>query len=65
MTKLSAENSKLSYHGTLQIPAFLTGAGEHELEIGVEDVTLAAGEVLEREYWMTTQDTAALDTNVI
>ena len=65
VTKLSSENSRLSYHGTLQIPAFLTGAGEHELEIGVEDVTLAAGEVLEREYWMTTQDTAALDTNVI
>ena len=65
VTKLSAENSKLSYHGTLQIPAFLTSTGEHELEIGVEDVTLAAGEVLEREYWMTAQDTAALDTNVI
>lgn len=65
VSKLSAENSKLSYHGTLQIPAFCTSTGEHELEIGVEDVTLAAGEVLEREYWMTAQDTAALDTNVI
>ncbi|MBO5153020.1 MAG: hypothetical protein J6C00_01530 [Eubacterium sp.] len=65
VTKLSAENRKLSYHGTLQIPAFRTSTGEHELEIGVEDVTLSAGEVLEREYWMTAQDTAALDTNVI
>ena len=65
VTKLSAENRRLSYRAVLQIPAFRTSAGEHELEIGVEDVTLAAGEVLEREYWMNTQDTAALDTNVI
>lgn len=65
VTKLSSENMKFSYHGSLQIPAFLTSSGEHELEIGMEDVTLAEGEVLEREYWMTAQDTAALDTNVI
>ncbi|MDY3819303.1 MAG: hypothetical protein SO019_09630 [Lachnospiraceae bacterium] len=65
VTKLSSENKKLSYHAQLQVPAFATRSGDHELEIGVEDVTLAEGEVLEREYWMTAQDTAALDTNVI
>lgn len=65
VTKLSAENKKLSYHAQLQVPVFATSAGDHELQVGVEDVTLAQGEVLEREYWMTAQETAALDTNVI
>lgn len=65
VTKLSAENKKLSYHAQLQVPVFATSAGDHELQVGVEDVTLPQGEVLEREYWMTAQETAALDTNVI
>lgn len=65
VTKLTADSKKLTYHGVLQVPAFRTGDGEHELEIGVDDVTLAEGEVLEREFWMTALETAALDTNVI
>ena len=65
VTKLSSENRRLSYHGALQVPAFHTRTGEHEVEIGVEDVMLAEGEVLEQEYWLAAQETAALDTNVI
>ncbi|MGN0343766.1 MAG: hypothetical protein ACI4EC_02275 [Lachnospiraceae bacterium] len=65
VTKLSSENRRLSYHGALQVPAFYTRTGEHEVEIGVEDVMLAEGEVLEQEYWLAAQETAALDTNVI
>ena len=65
VTKLASDSKKLSYRGVLQVPAFQTRSGGYELEVGVEDVTLAEGEVLEREFWMTTQETAALDTNVI
>lgn len=65
VTKLTSDSKKLSYRGVLQVPAFRTRSGNHELEIDVEDVTLTEGEVLEREFWMTTQETAALDTNVI
>ncbi|MBO5246172.1 MAG: hypothetical protein J6B28_02805 [Eubacterium sp.] len=63
--KLSSDNKKLSYRGVLQVPAFATSEGAHELEIGFEDVMLTEGETLEREYWMITQETAAVDTNVI
>lgn len=63
--KLSTDNKKLSYRGVLQVPAFITSEGTHELEIGFEDVMLTEGETLECEYWMVTQETAAVDTNVI
>ncbi|MDD6038829.1 MAG: hypothetical protein PUD20_08565 [bacterium] len=65
VTKLSTEQRRLSYHGVLQIPAFVTATGEHELPIEIEDVSLTEGEVLEREFWMTAYETAAVDTNVI
>lgn len=65
VTRVGHENQKLSYHATLQVPAFVTSEGAHELEIGVDDVVLSEGKTLEREYWMLTQETAAADTNVI
>ena len=65
VTKLTADVKRLSYHGILQIPAFETADGGHELEIGIEDAALTEGEILEREFWMNTQQTAAVDTNVI
>ena len=65
VTKLTADVKRLSYHGILQIPAFETADGGHELEISIEDAALTEGEILEREFWMNTQQTAAVDTNVI
>lgn len=63
--KNSAENKKLTYHGVLQVPVFLTGDREHELEINLEDISLAEGESLQREYWLFTQDAALVDTSIV
>ncbi len=65
VTKLTSDTKRLSYEGVLQVPAFVTSDGGHELSIGVEDVMLTEGEVFEREFWMNAQEGAALDTNVI
>ena len=63
--KYSAENKKLTYHGTLQVPAFLTEDKGHELEINLEDISLAEGECLLKEFWLFTQDTAMVDTSIL
>ena len=63
--KHSVENKKLTYHGTLQVPAFLTGDKEHELEIDLEDISLAEGESLQREYWLLAQDASVVDTSIV
>lgn len=63
--KTTGQPQKLTYHGTFQIPAFLTPEGEHELEVAVEDAALAEGEVLVREYWMAVQNTDIIDTTVL
>ena len=63
--KISDADVSLSYSGILQIPAFADPDGNHEIQIVVDDVLLARGEVLEREYWMTAQEVAALETTII
>ena len=56
---------KLTYHGILQIPVFLTPDGEHEIEINLEDISLADGESVKKEYWLVTQDVTMLDTTIL
>ena len=63
--KHSAENKKLTYHGILQVPVFLTPDGQHEIEINLEDISLGNGERVKREYWLLTQDVTMLDTSVL
>ena len=63
--KRSPAHKTLSYHGILQIPVFLTPEGEHEVEIELSDVSLAEGDSLKKEYWLTTQDVTMLDTTVL
>ncbi|MBQ7506476.1 MAG: hypothetical protein IJT05_04025 [Lachnospiraceae bacterium] len=63
--KISDADVSLSYSCILQIPAFADPDGNHEIQIVVDDVLLARGEVLEREYWMTAQEVAALETTII
>ena len=63
--KHSAENKKLTYHGILQVPVFLTPDGQHEIEINLEDISLGNGERVKKEYWLLTQDVTMLDTSVL
>mgnify|MGYP007121849755 CR=1 FL=1 len=63
--KHSAENKKLTYHGILQVPVFLTPDGQHEIEINLDDISLGNGERVKKEYWLLTQDVTMLDTSVL
>ena len=63
--KLSEEDTRLSCRGILEVPAFLSEAGEHSIEIGVEDLTLDMGEVFVKDYWVKVQDAAYDETDVI
>ncbi len=63
--KHSTENKKLTYHGSLQIPVFVTPEGQHELEIDLEDISLGYKEKMKKEYWLVTQDVTMLDTSVL
>ena len=63
--KLSAEDVRLSCKGILEVPAFLTSEGEHDIEIYVEDVRLSNGESIKKEYWVNVQDNDALETDII
>lgn len=63
--KHSAENKKLTYHGILQVPVFLTADGQHEIEISLEDISLKEGESVKKEYWLVTQNVAVVDTSIL
>ncbi|MDE6640510.1 MAG: hypothetical protein K2K63_08300 [Acetatifactor sp.] len=63
--KLSSENKKLTYHGNLQIPVFLTPEGQHEIEINLEDISLGYKEKVKKGYWLVTQEVTMLDTSVL
>lgn len=63
--KLSSENKKLTYHGSLQIPVFLTPEGQHEIEINLEDISLGYKEKVKKGYWLVTQEVTMLDTSVL
>ncbi len=63
--KLSAESRKLTYHGTIQTPVFLTAQGGHEFDVDLEDISLSEGESLSRDYWLLTQDVDMVDTSIL
>ncbi len=63
--KKSEENKHLTFHGMLQVPSFLTPDGGHEINIDLEDVTLKAGEAVQKDYWLFTENVPAEDTTIL
>ena len=63
--KLSDADVRLTCRGILETPVFRTAEGEHEVEIGVEDVSLQSEEVLRKEYWVKVEDTPAIESELI
>ena len=63
--KLSGNDVSLNCRGVLEMPAFVTADGEHEIEFSVENLRLAVGDSLKKEYWVRVQDTPAIATELI
>lgn len=65
VTKLSSVDVKLSYNGTLQIPAFNAPDGSHEIYVDIDNLLLEPGKSKDFDFWMITQDIPAPETNII
>ncbi len=63
--KLSDAPNKLTVHGTIQVPGFLTANDTQEIPLNIESVTLDKDEKLISEYWMTTQKSEEDSTTLI
>lgn len=63
--KLSEEDVKLYYEGTLQTPALFSVTGEQEQHIFLENVSLPRGAGIVKEYWMRAQEEVLPDTGVM
>lgn len=63
--KTSDADVRLTCRGILETPVFITAEEEHEIEIGVEDVSLAIGSVIRKEYWVKVEDTPAVESELI
>ena len=63
--KLTDNDVKLSYHGILDIPAFVAPDGSQQIELSIDDVELMEGDVYSQDYWMQVQPKAGIETNVI
>lgn len=64
-TKLSSESVSLSCRAILEMPVFETPDGEHDMEIGIDDLELSEGETIRREYWVSVMDTPEDKTDLI
>ena len=65
VTKVSDEDVRLTYHGVLQIPVFLSEDGKNEIAVDIDDLTLENGESITYDYWMMVQNSPVIETNVI
>ncbi len=63
--KNSDSDKRLSYHGTLQVPAFSTPEGRHEIDLNISDIFLRKNETAEFEYWMDVQNVSSNETSII
>ncbi|MBQ7564199.1 MAG: hypothetical protein IJT16_09440 [Lachnospiraceae bacterium] len=63
--KTGTEETSLTCRGVLEMPLFLTPEGEHELDIGVSEVSLKKGESLKKEYWVKVMETEEKETELI
>lgn len=59
------EDIRLSYHGVLQIPAFVTAEGRNEIPVDLDDINLPEGEEVVYDHWMTVQKSPVTETNLI
>ncbi len=63
--KISSADVSLNCRGLLEMPAFVSAEGEHEIEIGVENLSLTEGDSIKREYWVHVQETPAVVSELI
>ena len=56
--KLSDRKKALSFEGILQLPAFVTEDGTHELSVGMQDILLEKGQQYKKDYWILAEKTA-------
>ncbi len=63
--KLTDEDVKLSYKGTLDIPGFTAPDGSQQIEISVDDIELAQDGEYNLDLWMEVQNQAGIESNVI
>lgn len=61
----SAEAKELYLCARLQLPALTNLAGEHELEIELENIALAKGQRITKEYWLRCDNTEAKETDIL
>ncbi|MBQ6089976.1 MAG: hypothetical protein IJL07_01745 [Lachnospiraceae bacterium] len=55
--KLSGRNVNLSYESVLQVPVFTAQGNRREFTLALDDISLKEGGFIEKEYWITAQDT--------
>ncbi len=65
VNKLSISNKPFSYTATLQMPSFLNKDGNHEQLICLEELNLAVGESITRDYWLFVQNVALEESLLI
>ncbi len=63
--KLSTEDKKITFKCILQVPAFNTLDGQHEILVDIDNVLLEKDETHDFEYWMEAQNTPAIESNII
>lgn len=63
--KISDAAKELSLHLTLQMPAFTDAAGNHELKIDIDRLSLSMGQTQGREYWIFAEHSAAEETTIL
>ena len=63
--KNSDSIKQFSFEGNLQVPAFQTVDGGHELDIKFESLNLIMGECVEKEYWVYVNRANIIETSVM
>jgi hypothetical protein len=63
--KLTGQDVKFTYKGTLDIPGFTAPDGSQQIDMEVNDIELSEGGVYCADYWMNVQNSAGIEANVI
>jgi hypothetical protein len=63
--KLTDEDVKLTYKGTLDIPNFTAPDGSQQIDIDINDIELTTDDVYYEDLWMNVQNNAGIEANVI
>lgn len=65
LKKLSDNMDPVNWKGVIQMPAFITDNGKHELKMEFMDVTLVKGQMIEKDYWVESEETEDEETNLV